>query len=91
VRARLYSVLLANPIFIPVLTRTAGHHRFPIMEEAFSGMRTQPHIHDVIVTVQWRGRWYRFHIFVKNHRLLPMNPTVSAMVPGCQWNGDIVI
>lgn len=54
-------------------------------------MRTQPHIHDVVVTVYRGNRVYRFNLFLKNHRLLPLNHTLSVMMPGLQWRGDIVI
>ncbi|KAF8949912.1 hypothetical protein BDZ97DRAFT_1689493, partial [Flammula alnicola] len=91
VRARLYSVSSTRLAFIPVLTRKTQHQRFPIVEEAISGMRTQPCIHDVVVTVRQAGCLYRFHLFFKNHCLLPFNPTVSALVPGRQWNGDILV
>ena len=56
-----------------------------------SGMRTQPHIHDVVVTVRRGRRLYRFNVFLKNHCLLPFNPTVSALLPGLLWNGDILV
>jgi len=56
-----------------------------------SGMRTQPYIHDVVITVRRGRRLHRFNVFLKNHRLLPFNPTVSALVPGLLWNGDILI
>ncbi|KAF8961277.1 hypothetical protein BDZ97DRAFT_1594505, partial [Flammula alnicola] len=91
VRARLYSVSSTRPTFIPVLTRKTQYRRFPIIEEAISGMRTQPHIHDVVVTVRRAGCLYGFYLFLKNHRLLPFNPTISALVPGRQWNGDILV
>lgn len=54
-------------------------------------MRTQPHIHDTIVTVR-RGRClHHFHIFVKNHRLLPLNAAIAALAPGHQWRGDVLV
>jgi len=56
-----------------------------------SGMWTQPHIHDVVVTVRRGRRLYRFNIFLKNHCRLPLNPTVSSLVPWVQWNGDILV
>lgn len=87
----MYSISAARPAFIPVLTRKTKHRRFPIVEEAISGMRTQRHIHDVVVTVLRGRRSHRFNIFLKNHCLLPINPTVSAMIPGRQWKGDILV
>lgn len=62
-----------------------------MVEEAMAGMRIQPYIHDVFVVVKRGERAYRFNIFLKNHRLLPINSAVSVMVPGCQWNGDILV
>lgn len=87
----MYSVSSTHATFIPMLTRKTEQQRFPIVEEAMSGMRTQPHIHDVVVTVQRGRRTYRFNIFFKNHCLLRLNPTISALVPGRQWKGDIVV
>jgi hypothetical protein len=54
-------------------------------------MRTQPHIHDVVVTVRRGQRLYRFNIFLKNHCLLPFNTTISSLVPWLRWNGDILV
>ena len=92
-RARLYSVSApANqPTFVAVQTRITDHQRFPIVEEVLSGMRTQPHIHDTVVTVQRGRRLHRFLIFVKNHRLLPLNAGIALLVPGRQWRGDILV
>ena len=89
-RARLYSISApANqPTFVAVQTRITDHQRFPIVEEVLSGMRTQPHIHDTVVTVQRGRRLHRFYIFVKNHRLLPLNAGIALLVPGRQWRGD---
>ena len=92
-RARLYSVSApANqPTFVTVQTRITDHQRFPIVEEVISGMRTQPHIHDTVLTVQRGRRLHRFLIFVKNHRLLPLNAAIALLVPGRQWRGDILV
>lgn len=54
-------------------------------------MRTQPHIHDVVVTVRRGRRIHRFNIFLKNHCRLPRNSTVSSLVPWLRWNGDILV
>lgn len=54
-------------------------------------MLTQPHIHDTIVTVIESARVHKFHIFVKNHELLPLNPAIATLVPGRQWRGDILV
>ena len=89
--ARLYSVSSTHPAFISILTRKEQHGHFPIVEEAMSGMRTQPHIHDVVVTVRRGRRLYHFNIFLKNHCRLPLNPTISSLVPWLRWNGDILV
>jgi hypothetical protein len=88
-RAQLYSVSgpANQPTFVAVQTRITDHQQFPIVEEVFSGMRTQPHIHDTVVTVQRGRRLHRFLIFVKNHRLLPLNAAIALFVPGRQWRG----
>lgn len=62
-----------------------------MVEEVMGGIRTQPYVHDVIVTVIRGQHSYRFNIFMKNHRLLPINSTISALVPGSQWNGDVLV
>lgn len=64
--------------------------RFPMVEEAMSGIQIQPYVHDVIVTVRHGRHICCFNIFVKNHRLLPFNQTILALIPGRQWNGDIL-
>lgn len=87
----MYSISATRPTFIPILTRKTKHKRFPIVEEAISGMKTQRHIHDVIITVRHGQRSCRFNIFLKNHCLLPFNPTVAALAQGRQWKGDILV
>jgi len=54
-------------------------------------MRTQPHIHDTVITVRRGRRLHHFHIFVKNHRLLPLNAAIATLAPGHQWRGDILV
>lgn len=61
-----------------------------MVEEVMAGMRIQPYVHDAIVTVRRGQRLYRFNVFLKNHRLLPINNTILASIPGRRWNGDLV-
>ncbi|KDR65529.1 hypothetical protein GALMADRAFT_148636 [Galerina marginata CBS 339.88] len=91
VRAILYAATAANPISLPIQTRLADNRRSPLVEEAFSGMKVQSRIHDFLVSIR-RGRFvHRFHIFLKNHKHLTVNAAVLALIPGCQWHGDILI
>lgn len=62
--------------------------RAPRLDLLLGGGTLQPHIHDGIVDVKYRGRLSRFHVFVKNHRYLPVN---QAVHPYGIWRGDIIV
>jgi hypothetical protein len=53
--------------------------------------RIQPYIHDGVVTVVYRNKSSRFHIFVKNHRRLRLNLIVEQWNIGRSWKGDILV
>ncbi|KAF8961319.1 hypothetical protein BDZ97DRAFT_1921404 [Flammula alnicola] len=89
VRAVLYGAASTRPSLLPIQTRITSHQRSPLVEEALSGS-IQPRIHDTIVTIRRGRRQHRFQIFVKNHKYLPTNAAVLALM-GRQWHGDILV
>jgi hypothetical protein len=56
-----------------------------------AGLRMQPFIHDCPVTVYEKNAIHTFHVFCKNHRLLPDNQVIEGVAPGLSWRGDVVI
>ncbi|KAG6912509.1 hypothetical protein DXG01_014126 [Tephrocybe rancida] len=92
-RGRYYGASKARAVSkrISFATNKRGPGRRPHLEFAFQHNDTQPIIHHGIVTlVQPTGEEVKFHIYVKNHKYLPVNGIVGLWsVPG--WKGDILV
>ncbi|PBK60796.1 hypothetical protein ARMSODRAFT_982036 [Armillaria solidipes] len=85
-RARIYSASKPHGTYVPIPTQICSQNRFPLVEAVFSGMKTQPFIHDRVVQVAVGKHIHRFRVFVKNHKNLPVMD-----VGGKCWHGDIVV
>lgn len=61
-----------------------------IASDVISNPRTQSYIHDVTVTIHFRGMNFRFLVFFKRHILLPANQAVQAAGGGLM-EGDVLV
>jgi len=71
-------------------TQTNAKGRSPRLDLIMDDMKLQPYIHDAIVTVKHKKKSIRFHIFVKNHKKLPLNKSIRRW-PQVNWRGDIIV
>lgn len=72
-------------------TQRNANDRVPRLDLVLEENRLQPYIHDGIVTVIYRKKETRFHIFVKNHKRLRSNRIVEGWKNGANWKGDILV
>ncbi|KDR82471.1 hypothetical protein GALMADRAFT_206340 [Galerina marginata CBS 339.88] len=91
ITALLYGTTSANPIRVPIRTRTTNELRNPIVEEAFGGHDVRIQIHDTQVTVHRGRQIHQFCIFVTNRQDLPLNAAIAALTPGESWRGNILV
>lgn len=88
---RFYGTAAQRPVAKTIYTQSNSTGRAPRLDLILQGKNIQPYIHDAIVTIVHRRTLTRFHIFVKNHRLLPCNNTIKRWNQARVWHGDIVI
>lgn len=55
-----------------------------------SGARTQPYVHDIIVTVTYRRKTYTFRVFFKRHKMLSRNKAIHALA-NTDVRGDVLL
>ncbi|THU76232.1 hypothetical protein K435DRAFT_655195, partial [Dendrothele bispora CBS 962.96] len=93
VRTRVYHADRATPSSVIINyreNRAQPGRRYLLVLDAFSGARTQPYVHDVIVSVIYRRKPYKFRIFFKRHMLLPKNRAIRELT-GVDIEGDVVV
>lgn len=87
---RFYAAVAQRPVSKPVHTQTNVAGRAPRLDLLLSDNKLQPFIHDAVVTVVYRKKTTRFHVFVKNHVRLRQNGIIQRWT-GAGWKGDIVV
>jgi hypothetical protein len=55
-----------------------------------SDPRKQPYIHDIAVSIFYRRKEYKFLIFFKRHKLLPINQSIRQLA-NVDFEGDLVV
>lgn len=88
---RFYGTTSKRPTAKAIYTQSNSRGRAPRLDLIMRGNSLQPFIHDAILVVVHRRRLTRFHIFVKNHRLLPRNNIIERWNNANRWHGDIVV
>lgn len=61
-----------------------------LASEILSGSKLQSYIHDILVTITYRGRLYKFQVFFKRHQYLPNNQTIHNLCGGVM-EGDVLL
>ncbi|KAJ3715648.1 hypothetical protein C8R42DRAFT_645553 [Lentinula raphanica] len=94
IRARLYSANLTQPKAVTARvrhnTRRPAKDRFVYASLLLSGQRTQPYLHDTVVTIQYGGRVFTFLVFFKRHKRLPVNVPIQN-IGGKVMRGDVLL
>ncbi|KAJ3806106.1 hypothetical protein EV368DRAFT_48836, partial [Lentinula lateritia] len=94
IRARLYPAHSISPKAITAHfkedTQQPNINRFVFAGDLLSKPRLQPYIHDVILTIRYCGKSFKFLVFFKKHKLLPPNETVRNLQGECM-NGDVLV
>ncbi|KAJ3899334.1 hypothetical protein F5879DRAFT_811088 [Lentinula edodes] len=94
VRARIYRADNPNPASIKVFYREdplrLERGRFVVASTELSHPKTQPYIHDSIVKVVHRGKQYKFRVFFKRHKSLPINQAILQLI-GAPMDGDVLV
>ncbi|KAF8057801.1 hypothetical protein FPV67DRAFT_1455888 [Lyophyllum atratum] len=90
-RGRVYAAHSAQAVSKVIHTQANNRARRPHLALIMGGQKLQPHIHDAIVVVREGERETQFHVFVKNHRYLPVNDIIAGWGVGMGWKGDIVV
>ncbi|KAF8809197.1 kinase-like protein [Phlegmacium glaucopus] len=88
--ARFYGINSNRPVTKAIHTQVNSHGRAPRLDLIMEGNQLQPYIHNSIVEINHRQRTTRFHVFVKNHRRLPLNGMIERWT-NMPWKGDIVV
>ncbi|KAF8880256.1 hypothetical protein BD779DRAFT_1446341 [Infundibulicybe gibba] len=88
---RFYGTTSPRPVTKQIHTQSNRWGRTPRLDLLFSGKQFQPYIHDTVVSIVYRKKTTRFHIFVKNHQRLRSNKIVKRWNTGVVWRGDIVV
>lgn len=94
-RARLYPVHGASPkaVFAHYrenLPRPACGTRFVLASDLMSNPQTQPYTHDLVLTTRYQRTVYKFRVFFKRHKLLPVNQSIQSMGGG-RIEGDLLV
>lgn len=64
--------------------------RFLDVLDTLSGARTQPYVHDILVTITYRRKPYTFRVFFKRHRMLRPNQAIHALA-NINIHGDVLL
>lgn len=92
-KARLYHTA-GTTLAIPLHTQLNPYREQsgPNINMAMEGNDIQPNVHKANVSVVWRRKTYRFTVFVKNHKRLPLNQAIARLMQdGTAWRGDFVV
>ncbi|KAK7443824.1 hypothetical protein VKT23_015605 [Stygiomarasmius scandens] len=93
VRTRLYPANSSNPLTISTYFHENTSHpgrRYLFALDTLTDARTQPYVHDVVVTIIYRNKTYKFRVFFKRHKLLPINRAVRRLC-GVNVEGDVLL
>jgi len=90
-RSRFYKTNADRGTSIDIDTHANRSGRSPRLDHVLSGHRRQPYIHDGYVSVIDGRRTVRFHVFLKNHKALPVNKITEKWNVDASWKGDIVV
>ncbi|KAJ3847691.1 hypothetical protein EV368DRAFT_68897 [Lentinula lateritia] len=93
IRARLYSTHSPSPK--PVTARYRENRgrpkdRFVFAADILSNPRRQPYIHDITLSIHYRGTLYKFLVFFKKHKMLPPNQSIQNL-GGRHIDGDVLL
>lgn len=66
------------------------NRRFLDVLDTLSSARTQPYVHDILVTVTYMRKSYTFRVFFKHHRLLWPNQAIRALA-NVNIHGDVLL
>ncbi|THV01599.1 hypothetical protein K435DRAFT_853616 [Dendrothele bispora CBS 962.96] len=93
VRTLLYPTNKPYPIIVSTNYHENSMHpgqRQLLAVDVLTGARTQPYIHDVVVTIAHRNKTYKFRIFFKRHKLLRTNRGIRRLA-GVRVEGDVLL
>ncbi|THV00403.1 hypothetical protein K435DRAFT_854751 [Dendrothele bispora CBS 962.96] len=90
IRARLYPADRQVPLSVSSYYRGDPTQRYVLALDTLSGAKTQPYVHDVVVSVTYRRKAYKFRVFFKRHKLLPINQAVRQLA-GIDVEGDVLV
>ncbi|KAJ3871271.1 hypothetical protein F5051DRAFT_341151, partial [Lentinula edodes] len=90
-RARIYwsNSLSSQPIDVIYREDSQGH-RFVLASDELSHPRTQSYVHDTIVSISHLGKRYKFRLFYKRHKLLPVNQAIQHLAD-VSLEGDVLV
>ncbi|KAF8223744.1 hypothetical protein L208DRAFT_1176436, partial [Tricholoma matsutake] len=87
----LYAAASPGAVLKAIHTQRNANNHVPRLDLVLEENRLQTYIHDGIVTVIYRKKETRFHIFIKNHKQLRSNRIVEGWKNGTSWKGDILV
>ncbi|KAJ3797288.1 hypothetical protein GGU11DRAFT_683979 [Lentinula aff. detonsa] len=94
IRARLYSTHSSVPRAITVHvqqdSRQPANSRFVLASHHLSNPQLQSHVHDIVLTVRYRGVVFNFLVFFKRHKFLPLNRSIQNL-GGREVHGDVLL
>ncbi|THU95288.1 hypothetical protein K435DRAFT_859673 [Dendrothele bispora CBS 962.96] len=95
IRARFYPHQSQNPRWMSAfyresLLQTRPAQQYVLAADELSGPRQQPYVHDIVVTLTYRRKVYKFRVFFKRHKLLPTNKSIRALC-NVDVDGDVLV
>ncbi|KAJ3897941.1 hypothetical protein F5879DRAFT_813304, partial [Lentinula edodes] len=94
IRARIYSASSATPRAITAHVRQNARQpantRFVLASSLLSGPRRQSYMHDITLKIQYRGIVFKFLVFFKRHKMLPLNLSIHNL-GGRDMKGDFLL
>ncbi|KAJ3769379.1 hypothetical protein FB446DRAFT_648748, partial [Lentinula raphanica] len=94
VRARIYRANSQTSEFTQVFYREDPRRpqrgRFVLASEELSRSSTQPYIHDCVVEVVHRRKRYKFRVFFKRHKKLPINQPILQL-SNARMDGNVLV
>ncbi|KAE9384559.1 hypothetical protein BT96DRAFT_1007957 [Gymnopus androsaceus JB14] len=64
--------------------------RFVLASDLLSNPQLQSYIHDMTVTIRYRRILYKFRVFFKRHKYLPINRSIQSLGGG-RMEGDVLL
>ncbi|KAK7448104.1 hypothetical protein VKT23_013862 [Stygiomarasmius scandens] len=93
VQTRLYPANSWNALTVSTYFHENTSHpgrRYLLALGTLADARTQPYIHDVVVTITYRNKTYKFRVFFKRHKLLPINQAIRRL-SRVSVEGDVLL